>query len=222
MLSYLTNWLFRKTFLSAVCRYNLTDKLRDKTVEENICWRCPVWCEMCCTMCDVSADKPVSTWTSCMSSCLSSSMILTWKDVMVVQQPIFRYSNTDNIELGPRTGGSHRDLTDSGLTNIEPDWVVVGVMVELDWSSDWWLAGWHLTSLYLLTVRWALTADCLVDLVGHRHQSPPPPPPTTGELGDTAGFLYLIVGWGHEDINYVKPIAPCHQATIQIQSLTWN
>ena len=142
MLSYLTNWLFRKTFLSAVCRYSLTDNLTDKVywinllvipslvcdVRRNVCWQ----------------GCLVSTWTSCMSSCLSSSIILTWKDVMVVQQPIFKYSNTSYIEI---LSDSHRDVT---------------------MKTDLWELTSHIC-LYLLTVSWALTAWWTL----HRHQPPP-------------------------------------------------
>ena len=38
------------------------------------------------------------TWTSCMSSCLSNRIILTWKDFMVVQQPILKHSTTCSME----------------------------------------------------------------------------------------------------------------------------
>ena len=141
MLSYLTNWLFRKTFLSAVCRYSLTDNLTDKVywinllvipslvcdVRRNVCWQ----------------GCLVSTWTSCMSSCLSSSIILTWKDVMVVQQPIFKYSNTDNIEQRPRTAGSHRSLT--GLSQgSQPHWARVGDGV-MEWGVTDWLTVAHIS-----------------------------------------------------------------------------
>ena len=119
-----------------------------------------------CEIWDVFADKVVSTWTSCMSSCLSSSIILTWKEVMVVQQPIFKYSNTDNIEPQPRTG-SHSPLTGSHSARTLRGWSdggVAGVVTDVT-DGDWLL----LTSLYLLTGSWALTAWWATPYTGTNH-----------------------------------------------------
>ena len=39
------------------------------------------------------------TWTSCISSCLASRIIFTWKDLMVVQQPMLKHSTSCNMYL---------------------------------------------------------------------------------------------------------------------------
>ena len=70
---------------------------------------------------------------------------------MVVQQPIFKYSNTDNIELLPGTDWVSQ-------CHIEPDWRwrwcvrSYGVVTDDDWLTDISHITLACSALYLLTV----------------------------------------------------------------------
>ena len=62
--------------------------------------RCCIYCGFCNVRFTWLQAGPVyvmyHTCISCINSCLSSRIILTWKDFMVVQQPILRHPNTWN------------------------------------------------------------------------------------------------------------------------------